>query len=740
MNRSAQNILICLLFSLFFFLSSSPIFAQTTSLPASTEVSVFVNPPPSAFSLSLSSSPKGEVDPGADVVYTITYGNKAEGDASNIKIVAQWGFETDEVANYVLGSASSTSEGNKPTVDLVNRQIIWNITTLPAKSEDLKLSFRLRTNLTHPYKGTFKFFVQAFLFSGETLAVQTDKEINWVTYLEAYPTGVLPPELEKLQILKVNILQITPHTARIFWLTNKPSSSKINYGLSSAYGLAVSDETFVKEHTLDLSDLTPDTVYHFQVISETEKERVESEDFIFRTAKEVEAVPTVDVGALLVRVFNLRLLPDKENKIKLYPQIPIEFEIPIFGKDISAQIIFAGKTISLTPQKEFFSGKGESPPAIGEHQIKLEVKDKAGNFFQKDLVIIVVQRKPTVSSFQGKKIEGAKITLFRFNPFVNRFLPFDLSPFEQKNPKFSGKNGEYFFIIPYGRYYLKVESFGFKTYRGATTVLLQNGIFGEDIVLTSIPASFPKKIFFLLLRFLQTTLEYLKDLVETLFLSRLLQRLLLPFLLISFLSLILAFLDRFGLIPTVFLSYLRYCLQKIFFFFKKKTIPVWGTVLNTATGDPINLVEVKAFLPVEKKVVGTCFTNKKGEFGFILPGGDYLLFLSKIGFVVPKWEMAKDKEGKVVPAISFSKTVFGEKKRIWMKPCEFPGKFGLWQNIYGFFKSLYFTLADFILIGGLIISIVSLKSEFTCKGVVITLFYLLLAFFWTILVFRKVKI
>lgn len=709
-----------------------------TSLPTATEVSVTVNPPPSAFSLFLSSTPEGEVDPGADVIYTIIYGNSAEGEARNIKIIARWWFETDKVADYLLQSASGGLEGTEPTVDLTNQEVIWNIPSLPANSADLKLSFRLRTHLTHPYKGTFKFFVQAFLFSGETLVVETEKITSWVTYKEAYPVGVLPPGLEKLQIVKIQILQITAHTARIFYLTNKPSSSRINYGLSRAYGLSVSDDTFVKEHVLDLLDLTPDTLYHFQVVSITETERVESEDLIFRTAKEIEIVPTADIGALLVRSFNLRLLPDKKGTIKLYPEIEVEFEIPIFGKDIVATLIFGGRKIPLTSQKDIFTGRSQTPPTPGEHQITLEVRDKAGNFFQKGLLTIVVQRKPRVSDIRGRPITRAKISLFRYDPLTDRFALFDLSTFDQTNPKFSGKKGEYFFLLPYGRYYLEVKALGFRIYRGPTVVLLQNGIFGEDIVLQLLPASFPKRIFFLLLRFLQNTFAYLYNLTKSL--AKLLEKLLLPFLVVSFLSLLLALQDRFGLTPQTLISYLKFRLKKLLGFFGKKEMPIWGEVRDATTGDPITMVEVKAMLPEEKRVVGLCFTNKKGEFGFFLPGGEYLLFFQKPGFVLPKWERVKTPGQKALPAILFSRVVFGEKKTIWLKPIEFPEKFGLGQNIYAFLKSLYFTLADFILISGLLLSLSQLHLRFTSKGVLITLLYLLFTLLWAILAFKKVKI
>ncbi|HID27272.1 MAG TPA: hypothetical protein EYP22_05545 [Methanosarcinales archaeon] len=384
MKNSAQTklfLIIGLLIYCFAGLFSSA--SAETSSTSSTAVSATVNPPPEAYSISISAVPPDEVEPGADVTYTIAYSNTGQGDAYEVKIVAVWGFETDQVADYVQGSASSAWGGATPSIDLINRKIIWTIPVLPANTLDQEVTFRLRTHLTHPYTGTYKFFAEASLLASEITVAKTDRQTNSVTYTVAYPTGVLPPELKELSIIDVKILEITAHHAKIYWLTNKPSTSEVLYGLSKAYGLSVSNPTFVKEHILSPYDLIPDTLYHFQVVSTTDTERAESEDFIFRTAKEVEVVPTADVGALLVRAFNLRLLPDSENKIRIYPDVEVEFELPIFGRDISASLILGGRNVLMVSQKEIFSTSTKTPSGLGGYKVRVEIKDKAGNFFDK---------------------------------------------------------------------------------------------------------------------------------------------------------------------------------------------------------------------------------------------------------------------------------------------------------------------------------------------------------------------
>lgn len=721
----------------------APLAQAVTSSTPSTTVSATINPLPEAFSISISAVPPGEVDPGADVTYTVTYSNTGQGNAPEVEIVVLWGFETDQVADYVGGSASQAWGGATPSVDLVNRKIIWTIPTLPANTLDQKVTFRLRTHLTHPYVGTYRFFSEAsLLVSGVTVA-ESDRWTNSVTYAEAYPTGVLPPGLETLSITYVRILEITAHHAKIFWLTNKPSTSEILYGLSKAYGFSISDPTFVKEHVISLDDLTPETLYHFQVVSTTEAEKVESEDYIFKTAKEVEVVPTVDVGSLLVRAFNLRLLPDDKNKIKLYPNVEVEFELPIFGRNLYVSLNLGGRVVPMVSQKEIFSTSTKTPSGLGEHKVSVEVKDKAGNFFYRDLLILVVQRLPKVINFSGKPIERARVTLFRFDPFINRFAVLDLVPFRQENPTFTNKFGEYLFVIPYGRYQLVASAVGFKTYKGPTVVVLQNGIFGEDIVLQAIPVGILERLFYTARHFLEVVFEYTSDLIESLIVARLVEKLAFPLLLLSIISLFLVFLDRFGLTPKLLLSYLRFLFKKLFFIFGKKTVPIWGTTLDSSTGDSLNLVEVKVLSSKNRRCLGTCFTDNRGEFGFILPQETYFLVLTKVGFVVPEWELVKTEQGKAIfgNAILFAwEGTLREKKKIWLKPQEFPGKLSTFANIYAFLKSIFFTLANFFLIAGLVVSLLNLKFNFGTFNLLMVSAYLVLAIFWAILAFRKVKL
>ncbi len=73
---------------------------------------------------------------------------------------------------------------------------------------------------------------------------------------------------QALQISNVQATQVTSNAASILWNTNRTSSTWVYYGTTPQYGLAAShNAVYVTSHRLNLTGLTPGTVYHFMVKS-----------------------------------------------------------------------------------------------------------------------------------------------------------------------------------------------------------------------------------------------------------------------------------------------------------------------------------------------------------------------------------------------------------------------------------------------------------------------------------------
>jgi hypothetical protein len=68
-------------------------------------------------------------------------------------------------------------------------------------------------------------------------------------------------------IYNVQAINITSNSATITWQTDEPANGLVSFGLDTSYGGSVSHGSYVVSHSLDLSGLTAETLYHFRVTS-----------------------------------------------------------------------------------------------------------------------------------------------------------------------------------------------------------------------------------------------------------------------------------------------------------------------------------------------------------------------------------------------------------------------------------------------------------------------------------------
>lgn len=76
----------------------------------------------------------------------------------------------------------------------------------------------------------------------------------------------------------------TGTSVTITWTTNEASTSRVDYGTTASYGSNVEDLTLVTSHSVNLTGLTTDTLYHYQVTSkDAANNQVQSSDATFTT-------------------------------------------------------------------------------------------------------------------------------------------------------------------------------------------------------------------------------------------------------------------------------------------------------------------------------------------------------------------------------------------------------------------------------------------------------------------------
>jgi hypothetical protein len=87
----------------------------------------------------------------------------------------------------------------------------------------------------------------------------------------------------------ISVTGVDTSDSTFSWQTNGYANSTVEYGLTSSYGFVSSDVTVVTSHAITLNGLSPNTVYHYQLVSTTPGgESFSSNDSTFQTL----ALPT----------------------------------------------------------------------------------------------------------------------------------------------------------------------------------------------------------------------------------------------------------------------------------------------------------------------------------------------------------------------------------------------------------------------------------------------------------------
>ncbi len=90
----------------------------------------------------------------------------------------------------------------------------------------------------------------------------------------------------------ISNVQVEPRAggAAVRWNTDEPASSQVDYGTNDNYGLgSVSDETLKTVHELDITGLSPESTYHYQITSiDLQGNKAQTKDATFTTTEPAE--------------------------------------------------------------------------------------------------------------------------------------------------------------------------------------------------------------------------------------------------------------------------------------------------------------------------------------------------------------------------------------------------------------------------------------------------------------------
>lgn len=134
----------------------------------------------------------------------------------------------------------------------------------------------------------YTMFVSALILSSATFGFAAAEDSS--VQVEVLPSGGTvppPPPVDTIPpvISNIQVINITSDSVTVTWETDEPASSIIYYGETDSYGLSVIDGNLLTSHSLNITGLDPETLYHFNIwATDASTNTSQSGDNTFTTA------------------------------------------------------------------------------------------------------------------------------------------------------------------------------------------------------------------------------------------------------------------------------------------------------------------------------------------------------------------------------------------------------------------------------------------------------------------------
>jgi len=229
--------------------------AVTTALNMSGEIWYASNVRGSPTSITVTITPGGSTAP--DQISRV---DEYAGIAATSALDQATGHEVDGVAACSTGTTGATIMDKELGIALYGDNNQGVTLTSPA-------GWTERRNGSSLGKNAGQVVIDRAVPTGTQSATFTS---NYATYgLTAIATFKLgstqPPPA--LQVNAVQVGGITANSATITWTSTNPANGRVDYGTSATYGSSVTDASIVASHSMTVTGLAPNTVYHFKVTS-----------------------------------------------------------------------------------------------------------------------------------------------------------------------------------------------------------------------------------------------------------------------------------------------------------------------------------------------------------------------------------------------------------------------------------------------------------------------------------------
>ncbi len=520
---------------------NSPIDTKEIGLTIRTSDTVTVNAEVAASASDFTStlakiSPSTNIfPPNQTIAYSLEYESLLPY-TTTVEVVASWtqgtiagsGTPSLDIADYVLGSASTGYGGATPVVDTINRTITWTVPSMPGNTPST-VTFELETTEAYTGSEAVNFTVNGVLegpgtqsttsnitsqYQYDGSSTPTPTNIPGSTSTPApgrSPTLTPTPGSTSPLYQSIDITRLTANSATIEVFLSQLSQSTISYGASvSKLNQSIKSAVNSTSHTFILSELISDTTYYFRVVSGSST----SDLFTFTTAVTSDA-PSVELSSLVIESNNVLLIDpltaEEKNRTAVVPsssnfqikfKVNKKYEVKRVQTFIQAKNVLGINTFAQTAQAAGFntnmtpvgnneySGRLFASSTPGIYQLFAKIYDTNGNIIEEKILDIKISDRMKVLNPSGQPIEGAELLLYYLDPVEKRYLIVSSQAISIQNPSFSNYEGYFNITLPQGSYKARITAIGYAEKEVNFTLGVKTGQDYPSVTLTPTPFTF----------------------------------------------------------------------------------------------------------------------------------------------------------------------------------------------------------------------------------------------------------
>ncbi|HWS49115.1 MAG TPA: redoxin domain-containing protein [Candidatus Methanoperedens sp.] len=167
------------------------------------------------------------------------------------------------------------------------------------------------------------------------------------------------------------------------------------------------------------------------------------------------------VGSALFHMGPMILEPNASGYIYSIAGMEVKVVFGAVGGPTKIDLNYDSQKFPMTKNEESFLWRGilniNNPDSF---DIMVSSIDGANNKTERNIGKMVILSPGKITDEKDEAIEGAKVKVYVFEKNINDFVLWESLPYLQTNPQETNEEGEYRLVLPAGRYFLEVESFG----------------------------------------------------------------------------------------------------------------------------------------------------------------------------------------------------------------------------------------------------------------------------------------